>query len=55
MDGFLARFNSKRRHMLKREMAAAQEQGIAIRTIRGDEVRGWARRRTRSTAAPSTS
>ena len=38
MDDFLARFNSKRRHMLKREMAAAAEQGIAIRTVRGTEL-----------------
>jgi predicted N-acyltransferase len=35
---FLARFNSKRRHMLKREMAAAPEQGLVIRTVRGDEL-----------------
>ena len=38
MDDFLARFNSKRRHMLRREMAAAQQQGISIRTVRGDEL-----------------
>jgi predicted N-acyltransferase len=38
MPDFLARFNSKRRNMLKREMAAAGEQGIAIRTVRGDEL-----------------
>jgi predicted N-acyltransferase len=47
MDDFLARFNSKRRHMLRREMAAAAEQGIGIRTIRGEELRRdparWAR------------
>ncbi|MGZ6125486.1 MAG: GNAT family N-acetyltransferase [Myxococcales bacterium] len=36
---FLARFNSKRRHMLKREMAAPLSQGIAIRTVRGEELR----------------
>ena len=36
---FLTRFNSKRRHMLRREMAAPAEQGIEIRTIRGDELR----------------
>jgi predicted N-acyltransferase len=35
---FLARFNSKRRHMLKREMGAPAEQGIVIRTIRGEEL-----------------
>jgi len=39
IDDFLARFNSKRRHMLRREMAAPAEQGIAIRTIRGEELR----------------
>jgi len=38
LDDFLARFNSKRRHMLKREMAAAAQQGIAIRTVRGEEL-----------------
>ena len=35
---FLARFNSKRRNMLKREMAAPLEQGLTIRTVRGEEV-----------------
>jgi uncharacterized protein len=35
---FLARFNSKRRHMLRREMGAAQEQGLDIRTVRGKEL-----------------
>jgi len=39
IDDFLARFNSKRRHMLRREMGASAEQGIAIRTIRGEELR----------------
>jgi predicted N-acyltransferase len=39
MDDFLARFNSKRRHMLKREMGAAEGQGVAIRTVRGEELR----------------
>jgi predicted N-acyltransferase len=38
MDDYLARFNSKRRHMLKREMAAAAGQGISIRTVRGEEI-----------------
>jgi len=38
MEAFLARFNSKRRHMLKREMAAPEQQGISIRTVRGDEI-----------------
>jgi uncharacterized protein len=36
---FLARFNAKRRHMLRREMAAPAEQGIEIRTVRGEELR----------------
>jgi predicted N-acyltransferase len=38
MSEFLARFNAKRRHMLRREMAAPLEQGISIRTIRGEEL-----------------
>jgi predicted N-acyltransferase len=38
MDDFLARFNSKRRHMLKREMGAAEGQGVTIRTVRGEEL-----------------
>jgi uncharacterized protein len=48
MADFLARFNSKRRHMLRREMAGPAEQGIEIRTVRGEELRrdpaGWAKR-----------
>jgi len=48
MAEFLARFNSKRRHMLRREMAAAAEQGIEIRTVRGEELQrdpaGWAKK-----------
>jgi predicted N-acyltransferase len=44
---FLARFSSKRRNAVKRERAAPRRQGIAIRTVRGDELaadaRGWAR------------
>ncbi|HUJ28276.1 MAG TPA: GNAT family N-acetyltransferase [Myxococcales bacterium] len=43
MDDFLARFNSKRRHMLKREMSAAAEQGITIRTIRNPDA-SWAKK-----------
>ena len=43
-DDFLARFNSKRRHMLKRERGAAAEQGITIRTVRAPELDDrWAR------------
>lgn len=37
-DDFLARFDSKRRHQLKREARAAHEQGITLRTRRGDEL-----------------
>jgi uncharacterized protein len=46
-EDFLARFPSKRRNALKRERAAPAQQGIAIRTVRGDELaadaRGWAK------------
>jgi hypothetical protein len=46
MAQFLARFASKRRHAIRRELRAPAEQGIAIRTVRGDELRrdpgGWA-------------
>jgi uncharacterized protein len=38
MDDFLKRFNSKRRHMIKREMGAAEGQGVSIRTVRGEEL-----------------
>lgn len=37
-DDFLARFDSKRRNQAKRERAAPATQGIAIRTVRGDEL-----------------
>jgi predicted N-acyltransferase len=37
-DDFLARFSSKRRHQLRRERAAAVEQGVSIQTRRGDEL-----------------
>jgi hypothetical protein len=47
MDEFLARFPSKRRNAIKRERAAPAGQGIAIRTVRGDELgrdpEGWAK------------
>jgi uncharacterized protein len=47
VDEFLARFPSKRRNAIKRERAAPASQGIAIRTVRGDELSrdpaGWAR------------
>jgi uncharacterized protein len=38
LDDFLARFNSKRRNAIKRELRAPAEQGILIRTVRGDEL-----------------
>ena len=37
-EEFYARFSSKRRNALKRERSAAQSQGIALRTVRGDEI-----------------
>jgi uncharacterized protein len=37
-DDFLARFTSKRRNAIRREKAAPATQGIAIRTVRGDEL-----------------
>jgi uncharacterized protein len=46
-DAFLARFPSKRRNSVRRERRAPEEQGIAIRTVRGDELGAdperWAR------------
>lgn len=39
LDDFLARFDSKRRNQLRREMAAPQAQGIRIRTVKEDELR----------------
>ena len=46
-DDFLARFTSKKRNAIRRELAAPQRQGIAIRTVRGDELaadaRAWAK------------
>lgn len=38
-DEFLGEFDSKRRNQLKRECRAATEQGISIRTVRGDELK----------------
>lgn len=47
IDAFLARFPSKRRNAIRRERAAPGRQGIAIHTVRGDELardpEGWAR------------
>jgi hypothetical protein len=37
-EDFLARFPSKRRNAIRRERAAPERQGIAIRTVRGDEL-----------------
>jgi predicted N-acyltransferase len=37
-DEFLARFPSRRRNAIRRERAAPAAQGIAIRTVRGDEL-----------------
>ncbi len=37
-DDFLDRFTSKRRNQLKRERRAPVEQGISVRTIRGDQL-----------------
>lgn len=46
LEAFLARFPSKRRNTLRRELRAPAEQGMAIRTVRGDELardpEGWA-------------
>ena len=46
-DDFLGRFPSKRRNAIRRERAEPARQGIAIRTVRGDELgddpAGWAR------------
>jgi len=46
-EEFLARFSSKRRNTIKRERAAPARQGVAIRTVRGDELgadpKGWAK------------
>jgi predicted N-acyltransferase len=37
-DDYLGRFDSKRRHQLRRERAAAAGQGIAVRTVPGDQL-----------------
>lgn len=37
-DEFYARFSSKRRNALRRERAAPQSQGIALRTLRGETI-----------------
>lgn len=38
MEDFLARFHSKRRIQLKRELRAPESQGITVRTLRGEEL-----------------
>jgi hypothetical protein len=38
LEEFLARFSSKRRNALRRELRAPAEQGISIRTVRGEEL-----------------
>jgi len=47
LDAFIARFPSRRRTSLRRELRAPAEQGIEVRTVRGDELsrdpEGWAR------------
>jgi len=47
LEGYLARMNSKRRAMIKREMAQPAKEGISIRTVRGEEMASdpakWAR------------
>ena len=37
-EDFLARFRSRRRNSIRRELAAPAARGIAIRTVRGDEL-----------------
>lgn len=37
-DDFLARFDAKRRHQLKRERAEAGKQGLTVRTVRSHEL-----------------
>jgi predicted N-acyltransferase len=37
-DDFLARFNAKRRHQIKRERREIEKQGIAIETLRGADL-----------------
>lgn len=37
-EDYLSRFSSKRRNQLRRERAAAESQGISLRTVRGSEL-----------------
>jgi uncharacterized protein len=48
MDDFLSRLNSKKRAMLKREMAQPAKDGVAIRTLRGDDIKSNARKWART-------
>lgn len=41
-DDYLARFNSKRRNQLKRELRAPGEQGLRLEVLRGEALRGEA-------------
>jgi uncharacterized protein len=50
-DDFLARFRSKDRNAIRRERRAPLEQGIEIRTVRGDELRARARELSRDAYA----
>jgi uncharacterized protein len=38
LDDFLARFNAKRRHQIRREMRETSRQGLSIDTLRGAEI-----------------
>ncbi len=38
LDDFLARFNAKRRHQIRREMREVSKQGLSIETLRGAEI-----------------
>lgn len=38
LDDFLRRFSSKKRNAINRERAAPERQGVAIRTVRGEEL-----------------
>ncbi|WP_437933029.1 GNAT family N-acetyltransferase [Sorangium sp. So ce341] len=38
LDDFLARFNAKRRHQIRREMREVAKQGLSIETLRGADI-----------------
>ncbi|AGP32556.1 hypothetical protein BE04_42825 [Sorangium cellulosum] len=38
LDDFLARFNAKRRHQIRREMREVTQQGLSIETLRGADI-----------------